>query len=76
MSDDVLDPECERFCFFAGCWRSVVEGGERADRGAPGIAMPKDGSERDFRRVLYGILCVGAMQSLRSREREEGDSSR
>lgn len=51
VSDDVLDPECERFCFFAGCCMSV-EGGERADRGAPGIAMPRDGSERDFRRVL------------------------
>jgi hypothetical protein len=52
VSDDALDPEWERFCFFAGCCRSVVEGGERADRGPPGIAMPSDGSERDFRRVL------------------------
>jgi hypothetical protein len=52
VSDDVLDPECERFCFFAGCWMSAVKGGERADRGPPGIAMPRDGSERDFRRVL------------------------
>lgn len=52
VSDDALDPECERFCFFAGCCMSMVEGGERAGRGAPGMAMPSEGSERDFRRVL------------------------
>lgn len=64
--DDALDPEWERFCFFAGCWRSEVEGGERADRGPPGIAMPRDGSESDFRRVLYGIMCLAAMRSRQS----------
>lgn len=52
VRDDVLDPECERFCFFAGCCISTVEGGERTGRGAPGIAMPSEGSDRDFRRVL------------------------
>jgi hypothetical protein len=52
--------ECARFTFFAGgeCrWLSVVEGGERADRGPPGNAMPSDGRDSDLRRVLYGIVC-------------------
>lgn len=56
------EPECERFCFFATCWRSAVVGGERADRGAPGSCMPSDGSDSDFRRVLYVetmAMCVG-----------------
>jgi hypothetical protein len=45
--------ECVRFCRFAeGCWPSAVEGGERADRGPPGKAMPSDGSDSDLRRVL------------------------
>lgn len=44
--------ECERFCLFATWWASVCEGGERAERGAPGTAMPSDGSDSDLRRVL------------------------
>lgn len=44
--------ECVRFCFFATCWPSLEEGGERADRGAPGTFMPRDGSDSDLRRVL------------------------
>ena len=76
VSENVLEPECDRFCFFAGCWRSAIEGGERADRGPPGIAMPRDGSESDFRRVLYGILFVAAMQSRWSRNMKEDETSR
>src|SRR5262245_52056101 len=34
--------ECDRFCFFAMCCVSGFEGGERADRGAPGTAMPSN----------------------------------
>lgn len=49
---DEREPECERFCFFATCWPSLVEGGERVVRGAPGSWMPSDGSDRDLRRVL------------------------
>ena len=51
-SADESEPECERFCFLAACWLSLVEGGERADRGPPGSCMPSDGSDSDFRRVL------------------------
>jgi hypothetical protein len=48
------DCECEwvRLIFFAGWWASLVEGGERADRDAPGSWMPSDGSDSDLRRVL------------------------
>jgi hypothetical protein len=52
---DVSEFECVRLTFFAG-WASLVEGGERADREAPGRWMPSDGSDSDLRRVLYGIL--------------------
>ncbi len=33
-----------------------LEGGERCARELLGRWMPSDGSERDFRRVLYTIL--------------------
>jgi hypothetical protein len=51
-----LEPEWERLSFFATCWPSTRAGGEREERGAPGRAMPSEGSESDFRRVLYGML--------------------
>jgi hypothetical protein len=52
--------ECDLLTLFCGgCWGCmgsvvvvVVEGGERADRGPPGTAMPSDGSDNDFRLVL------------------------
>jgi hypothetical protein len=49
-----VEIECVRLTFFVGgeCEPSLVEGGERADRGAPGSAMPSDGSDSDLRRVL------------------------
>jgi hypothetical protein len=50
---DEVELECVRLTFFAGCWwASLVEGGERADRAAPGRWMPSDGSDSDLRRVL------------------------
>lgn len=53
---------CVRLIFFAGgcCGVSVVfgslEGGERCARELLGSWMPREGRERDFRRVLYGIV--------------------
>lgn len=47
--------ECVRFTFLAAC-ESLVEGGERGAREAPGMWMPMDGRDRLFRRVLYGIV--------------------
>ena len=47
-----MEPECERLIFFATCSESAVVGGDRAARGPPGSAIPSDGSDSDFRRVL------------------------
>lgn len=51
--------ECDLLTLLdGGCWGCmgsvvvVVAGGERADRGPPGTAMPSDGSDSDLRRVL------------------------
>ncbi len=46
------EPEWERLGFFVTGWPSLVEGGERADREAPGSCMPSEGSDSDLRRVL------------------------
>jgi hypothetical protein len=48
FGDEDVDPEWERFCLFATCGLS---GGERAAR--PGSAMPREGSDKLLRLVLY-----------------------
>lgn len=49
--EDEVETECVRLTFFEG-GESAADGGERADRGAPGSAMPSEGSDSDLRRVL------------------------
>ena len=61
---------CDRFSFFTGggCDVSAVfeglEGGERWARELLGNWIPNEGSERDFRRVLYGMTMMGMMMTM------------
>ena len=66
---------CDRFTFFVGgCCSAllsvmfVVAGGERCDDDRapfPGNWMPREGKERDFLRVLYGIFRGSARRRQR-----------
>lgn len=63
---EVVADVCDRLIFFAGgcCVVSVVfgslEGGERCAREPFGSWIPREGRERDFRRVLYGMVTVSS----------------
>lgn len=65
--------EWERFCFFATCCPSLVVGGERMGRGN---VIPSMGSERDFLRVLYGmVVVVGFAERIEEASQEEVDEA-